>query len=269
MAAPALAGLVTGYHCYRAEAAPGVELHDAFFPSWATIRIAAPGSPSWALQLGSRRFEPVPAAVFVGPTSYAGYMTCSGGELFGVGILPLGWATLFGGDLSRYANRAVPLSMVAPDAAKLVEALAEPGCDRVAAFDRWLQRRQQSTRPVDETLKRLCQLLDDETLTRAEALAEALGIAPRALAALTRFSFGFTPKLLLRRRRFLKALSLVLTDQAGGSTRLHEVGYFDRSHFLRDSHLFLGCSIREFNRRIGPMARMAMQVRTQVMGAPV
>ena len=267
--APTLAGLVTGYHSYGAHPPPGITLREAFFPSWATIRVAMPGSRGWSLRLGPRTFDPVPAAAFVGPTSYAGYMESGGGELVGAGILPAGWAVLFGGDMGLRANRVVPLAEIAPqDAAPLVEALAD-GVAPDAAFDAWLLKRLEQAPPPDPRIARLMALLDDPATTRIEPVAEELGLTPRALAATTRFTFGFTPKLLLRRSRFLRALSIALSDPEGSTARLAEAGYWDRSHFLRDSHLFLGCSIREFNKRIGPMASIAMRVRTEVMGTPV
>lgn len=263
-----LRGYVTGYHRYSVAMPPGMVVRDAFFPSWATIRIALPGSAPWSVRVGSRTFDPVPTTAFCGPSSYAGYLTTTGGTLVGVALLPLGWATLFGGDISRYANRVVPLAELDEDADNLAEALASTD-NPAPVFDAWLKARLGLCPAPDERVPQLFALLEDPAPIRIEEMAEALNMSPRALASLTRYNFGFTPKLLLRRARFLRALSGVLIAGTDSARLIEEAGYWDRSHFLRDSHLFLGCSIRDFNKRRGPLNQMAMRVRTQVLGAAV
>lgn len=264
----ALRRYVSAYHRYCVAMPPGTVFRDVFFPSWATVRIALPGSDDWSVRLGTRNYEPVPAMALFGPSSHAGYLSCTRGTLVGVGLLPLGWATLFGGDAARLANRVVPLEQLDPGCDLLTEALAD-GEDPVAAFDAWLGARLALRAPPDPRIEPLFRLIESPATRRAEEIAEALEVTPRALAALTRYHFGFTPKLLLRRARFLRALSGVLARPAEANQLLEEAGYWDRSHFLRDSHLFLGCSIREFNKRRGPLNGMAMRVRETVVGAPV
>jgi AraC-like DNA-binding protein len=217
--------------------------------------------------MGGRTVDPVPSVAFVGPTSHAGYIAAGSGALVGVGVLPVGWAQLFGGDVSRYANRVVPLAQLDPGAGLLASALHST--DPKSAFDEWLEVRASRRPPPDPRIARLYALLHDPAITRIEAIAEELETPARVLAALARFNFGFTPKLLLRRSRFMRALSAVLSNPGESSHLLTEAGYWDRSHFLRDSHLFLGCSVREFLKRRGPLNQVAMRVREQVIGAPV
>jgi len=263
----ALTHHVTGYHRFAAPVVPGHVFHDAFFPSVATIRVTLAGSPPWSLRIASRTYDPMPTIALTGPTSYAGYVTSSGGTLVGAGLLPYGWAQMFGGDVSRLSNRVVPLDELDPGA-EMLRAALERGEPFQQVFDAWLEARLQRRPPADPRIDRLCTMLRDPATTRIEAVADALDMTPRALAALTRFNFGFTPKLLLRRTRFLRALSAVLTQPEAAPMALEEAGYWDRSHFLRDSHLFLGCSVREFSRRRGPHNQLAIRARTEALGAP-
>lgn len=267
-AAPELHNLVTGYHRFEAAAPPGVTLRDVLFPDWVTIRITLRDTPPWSLRIGSREHHAMPTAVLIGPMSQAGYVAFTGGTLAGVGILPAGWARLFGGDVSRFANRVVPLMQFDPGAMLLVDAL-ESGETPAAAFDTWLTERLATRAPEDPRIHRIYTMLNDPTVTRIETICETLGLSSRALATLTRYHFGFTPKLLLRRSRFMRALSAVLQRPSEGAAVLEEAGYWDRSHFLRDSHLFLGCSVREFVKRRGPLNDIAMRARTRALGAPV
>ncbi|MEH3047744.1 AraC family transcriptional regulator [Sphingomonas adhaesiva] len=262
-----LARYVTGYHRYRAPMVPG-GYRDAFFPSWAAIRISLNSDDDWSVRLGNRTFDPVPRDAFFGPSSSAGYITTYGGSVVGVGLKPLGWAQLFGGDIARYANRVVALDELDAGGSTLRAAL-EDGVAPPEALASWVAARLHRRPPADPRIETLTLLLDDPATTRIEALAEALDMTPRGLAALTRFNFGFTPKLLLRRTRFMRALSGVLTEPARGSEVLDAAGYWDRSHFLRDSHLFLGCSVRDFQRRRGPLNQMALTARQGALGSPV
>lgn len=267
-----LTGYITAFHRFRVPDVPG-GYRDILLPSPATIRIALHDGARWSTRIGNRVFDNVPDLAFMGPTSQAGQVAVEGsGTLIGVGLRPAGWAQLFGGDLSRHANRVVPLAMLDGGGEALRDALAAAeaaGDTPVAAFAAWLETRLQRRPPADPRVALLTQLLDDPATTRIEAVAEALETTPRALTTLTRATFGFTPKVLLRRNRFLRALSAILIDPASGAEALEAAGYWDRSHFLRDSHLFLGCSVRDFVRQRGPMNQLAIQRRVDALGEAV
>lgn len=266
---PRLAGYVSAYHRYRVVLPPGQVLRDIVFPSWMTIRIAIDDPEPWSLTLGPREISPMPVAAVVGPTSYAGYCTATRGTLVGLGLLPVGWARLFGGDVSRYANRVVPLAAIDRGAESLRADLAAAP-DPVPVLDAWLLARLDASSEADPMVARIFALLADPAITRIETMAEQLDVSPRALVTLSRRNFGFTPKLLLRRGRFLRALSGSLMAPTGESAAVLEAaGYWDRSHFLRDCHAFLGCSVRDFVARRGPLNPIAMQMRRDVIGTPV
>lgn len=263
---PKLMPFVTGYHRYRVNMPPGTELRDVFFPSWATIRFSLDDPAPWSITRGTRTFQ-MPEMALDGPSSYAGYVRSTRGTTIGVGILPTGWARLIGGDASLYANRTVPLETVLADAVDLRDALqAAPSPEPV--LDAWLLARIAATPETDPLITRIYALIDDPAVTRIETIAEALAIPGRTLGGIMKRHFGFTPKVLLRRNRFLRALATAL-EEGGWSETLAAAGYWDRSHFLRDSNQFLGCSIREFRTRQGPLNEMAMRVRAEVLGAAV
>lgn len=263
-----LAPYVTGFHSYHAALPPGLILQDVFLPSWASIRVALHESPPWSLRMGPRTFDPMPQIALIGPTNCAGYLSTQGGTMVGVGLKPLGWAQLFGGEVSKHANRVVPLSQIDSGAEQLREALeTDEAPDQ--AFGRWLEARLHRRPAADPRIAQLFAILEQGQETRIDVIADMLGTSPRSLATMTRYSFGFTPKLLLRRTRFVRALSAMLAAPDQGPAVLEEAGYYDRSHFLRDSHLFLGCSVRDFNRRRGPLNQIALRVREKVLGRPV
>ena len=69
-------------------------------------------------------------------------------------------------------------------------------------------------------------------------IAGRVGVSRRHLVNLTRQSFGFTPKLLVRRARFLRSL-LNLDAGAPLSAAGLDLQYCDYAHFLRDARMFL------------------------------
>ncbi|MGN6818692.1 MAG: hypothetical protein ACTHJR_08475, partial [Sphingomonas sp.] len=107
--APALRGYISGYHRYELTRAHCDDrFNDVFFPAWPNIRFTIDAEP-WSVTLGRRTVDPVPEAAFFGPSSHAGYVSAGSGTLIGIGLTPAGWARLHGGDLSRFADRVVPL----------------------------------------------------------------------------------------------------------------------------------------------------------------
>lgn len=265
---PRLARYVTGYHRYRVTLPPAQVLEDVFFPSWSVMRFAVEEPESWSLRRGSRRYDPVPAAMLEGPSSYAGYCRAARGAVVGAGILPEGWARLFKVPAYGIANRVVPLAAVLPEAEALHAAL-DAGDEPAPILDAWLLAALERAPPTDPMVGALYALIDDPAVTRVEDILDQLGVSHRMLVALSKDHFGFAPKLLLRRGRFLRALSAGLARGDGWEEVIGKAGYFDRSHFLRDSNLFLGCSIREFQARQGPLNALAMKVRAEVLGTAV
>lgn len=263
-----LARYVTGYHRYRVVVPPGCVLEDVFFPSWSVMRFAIEEPAPWSLRRASRRFDPVPAAMLEGPSSYAGYCRAARGAVVGVGILPEGWSRLFRVPAYSVANRVVPLAAVLRGAEDLHHAL-DAAEDPAAILDAWLIARLADAPETDPLVGALYTLIDDPAVTRVEDMIDRLGVSHRTLVMLSKDHFGFTPKLLLRRGRFLRALSAGLASDDGWDAVIGRAGYFDRSHFLRDSNLFLGCSIREFQARQGPLNALAMKVRSEVLGTAV
>ena len=110
----------------------------------------------------------------------------------------------------------------------------------------------------------------DPAIDRVADLGVGLGLSDRQVARLTRTCFGFTPKLLLRRARFLRALNAIRgADRGSWASAARHAGYWDGAHFLRDCHAFLGVSLGDFMAMPRPLNRLSMQRRDEVLGAPM
>ncbi|MBU1376704.1 MAG: helix-turn-helix domain-containing protein [Alphaproteobacteria bacterium] len=262
---PDLQSYVTFYYVVEA-AGP---LTDFLYPEWGNVRLNLAGD--WMV-LNDPRDPPVPAQrVLYGPTDRRGKIVTGGGKTAGFGLTPGGWARLIGSDASKLANRVVEISdQIDLDVGSLQAALVADGDDDaagVARFDRVLLdllARRPPTPPavlaVDHALRN--QPRDVPTF------AAMAGISPRSLHRLCLRAYGFPPKRLLRRQRFLYTLGLIRVTPDPTLSRLIDLEYHDQSHFNRDFHDFMGMTARDY--AATPRALMQAAAAAQVaIGIPL
>jgi AraC-like DNA-binding protein len=197
--------------------------------------------------IGNRRYDALPQVVLFGPTSRATRLVSTGTQMVSVGISALGWAGLVGRSAAALGDRAVAAADLMDPA--LVAALRDAaagmrsGCaervDPVFAATT-------CTALADEPLVRgLAAIVEQGAVCAAEAAGEALGVASHVVRRCALRHFGYPPKVLLNRRRFVRALEWMIVSGSGYSEAARH-GYFDASHFIRDAKRFLGMTPRRF-----------------------
>jgi hypothetical protein len=262
-----LARYVSGYHRYEVELAHGATCSDALFPGWTNLRFTEPAG-AWAIRLGRRAVDPVPAQALFGPSSQVAYASGGSGAVTGAGLTPLGWTRLIGGDASRHANRVVPLAdVLGDDAGILAERLGEG--EPAEVFDSYFLGLLERSEPEPASVAAVLDFLAAPGQCRVADLGACTGLAPRALLQVTKRHCGFPPKLLLRRARFVAALTAMMGQRQGNWAReVSGAGYFDQSHFVRDCRFFLGRPLRDFMAAPKTMMQLSMEIREQALGAP-
>ena len=262
---PDLERYVTFYYFVEA-AGP---LTDFLYPEWGNVRLNVSGD--WMV-LNDPRDPATPAnRVLFGPTDRRGKIVTGGGKTVGFGLTPGGCARLIGSDASRLANRVVEITdQIDLDAGALQAALIAVGDDDaagVAHFDDallgLLGRRPPTPAPalaVDHALR--------QQPREVATFAELAGMSERSLHRVCLRTFGFPPKRLLRRQRFLYTLGLIRVTPDPQLGTLIDPEYHDQSHFNRDFHDFMGMSAREY--AATPRALMqAAAAAQQSMGIPL
>jgi len=264
--AEGLRPLITSYY-FLESAGP---LDDFTHPEWANIRFALNGV--WRFEdEGKDTVEP-PKAVLFGPTDRARRFATDGGLVLGVGLTPLGWLTLIGGDASELANRTVPLDrQLGPSGAAIRSRLLEARTDaeRVAILDAILEARPASQSAYRELAVQVQQALLSATVDHVGDLAEQLGIEQRTLHRVCTAVFGFPPVRLLRRQRFLRTLAKVRDQLDQPLGELIDSGYYDQAHFNRDFKACMGMTPLAYFRLPREALRRAAEERNRVLGAPV
>lgn len=266
--APHLLRYLTAYDSYHAQLAPGEEARDVLPPAWAAMRFAGDGF-NWGARLGRRTFDPGPRNALFGPTSHAGYTRFGSGGCVCVGLTPLGWARFVRRDAASFADRVMPLEVVWPDLAERLGATVREAADPAQAFDSFFTELLDRTEPEPPEVAQVAALLLDRQVLTIGHLTERTGIDARHIARLSTRYFGFTPKLLLRRARFMRTLIESMRAGRGAWKALVvDAGYHDQPHFIRDCQLFLGMPISAFMQRPKPLFELSLKLRTQVVGAP-
>ena len=234
---------------------PSGEPSDALmYPEWANIRIALSGA--WRMRIGdTEAATPETWSVISGPTTHSFRIhTTPPATSVSIGLLPLGWARLIRRSAALHADRVDPLESVFPEQAEplrraLLEAADNGTTDHAAAcavLDRFFLSLDEPHKPVPPLLPKAYELMLDPEVTTVEQFADTLGLSQRHLLRLCGDMFGFPPKLLLRRQRFMRSL-VALHDNPGQPwSMLIDNNYYDHSHFIRDFHQFMDMSPTEF-----------------------
>jgi AraC-like DNA-binding protein len=269
-ASPELLPYLGGYHSFDTHVPTALLHEEMVLPAWINVQVQTSGG-EWGIRIGARNFDPLPRLMVTGPTSKAQFCRVITGHIIGVYLMPRGWARLVGGDASEIADRIVDMhTILGPDADKLSEAVlaARDFAGQVAAFETVFRRRLAASAPEPPEVAQIEALLLDPDMRSVDDVVSALGIPARRFAALVRRHFGFTPKLLIRRTRFVRTIVKIRDAKSLGWARIVDEAYVDQSHFIRDCRDFLGMTPRQFTARYQPVTHASMEERTRVLGDP-
>jgi AraC-like DNA-binding protein len=242
-------------------------LTDFLYPEWGNVRVAIRGD--WTVVNDPRDGDARHNRALFGPTDRRGQIVTDGGKTVGFGLTPLGWNRLIGSDAGAMANRVREIDgELGVDLAELQAEFTADGDDDaigVARFDATLLARLKNSAPNPALV-----LATDSVLRRRPAdvptFAAEVGVAPRTLHRLCLRAFGFPPKRLLRRQRFLETLGVIRVTPEATFGALMSEDYHDQSHFNRDFRDFMGMTARDYARtpralmQAAAVAQMQMQI---------
>jgi len=264
---------ITTYYRTEVQCSPTEPwLEDYLHPEWPNLRFVSEGFSRAAI--GSAPLEATPAFSVSGPTSFATRFRIRSGSSWGIGLMPLGWATFVDGQAGDYADRAV--DGLADPAFSVLHPLARALNSSDGNFAHELEIIEahmagligKSDRNADKITAINTVLVDPEIATVAD-LAERVGMNVRSLERLSRKAFGFTPKLLLRRQRFLRSLAQFMLDPSLNWLSTLDHHYHDQAHFVRDFKRFMGMPPSTYSKLEKPFLIAAAQARMEIAGEAV
>ena len=100
---PALQPYVSSFYLTEIDMPPEQRITDWMLPEWASLRMSREGHCLAAI--GAEPERPTGRMMATGPTSMATRITIGPARVWGVGILPLGWARLIATPAAAHADR--------------------------------------------------------------------------------------------------------------------------------------------------------------------
>jgi AraC-like DNA-binding protein len=272
---PELSRYVTTYYVAEVNSPDGQEVTDLLHPEWGSVRYLCRGSVR-----GSAQPDPMVAiapVTLIGHSSRASQIACASMRIASFGLLPLGWQRFVGLPASRFADRSADASetKTRTDFAALFNAVSTAkGLGEIAAiFDTaLLHTLSQPTKNNEEDEAMIealhVALLDPEVSSVAE-INGRLDITATQLERLSKRVFGFAPKLLLRRQRFLRTLALLMREPQSKWGEILDPQYYDQAHFNRDFQRFFGMSPKQYLALDKPIVLAGAIARMEALGDPL
>lgn len=268
-----LTPFVTTYYYTEVVASP-VEpiLEDYLHPEWANLRFTEQGQAQSAI--GSTPLQDSPSFSATGPTSLAARFRLKSGRSWGIGLMPLGWASLIAAPASDFADQVVDGNADKAFAAfqPLARALQASNGDfeeELALIEAHMERLKPADCGQMDAITRINTALIDPEISTVGDLADRVAMNVRSLERLSKRAFGFTPKLLLRRQRFLRSLAQFMLDPSLKWLSTLDYQYHDQAHFVRDFRRFMGMSPSEYAKLDKPFLVAAARARMAIAGEAV
>lgn len=267
--APALRSLITSYVVLDSDEMPGGQ-GEWMLPSWAQIWFILTDGPI-AVKIGNRRYDPVPTPALYGVTSRAMPVQSHGGVTVGLDLTARGWARLIDRPAEQFRDRVTPLrEVISPHIVEeIVTRLnkSDQAREVKGIMDDVFGGCMATSHPDEPMIAAVAKLIGDGTVGDVSTIAARIGIDGFDLRRISKRYFGFPPKLLMMRGRFLRHFVPMLMRTDRTSNIIVPEVYHDASHFLRDSHRFLGMTPRQFLSIDTPYLDAALRARALVLGA--
>ncbi len=267
-----LRGYFTTFYCAELDPGDAPALYDSLHPEWGGLRFFSPRGPeAWTdagLRVSGARFHAS------GPTSHPVHFALPKTRLWGIGLLPLGWARYVGQPASELANLicdgAVHPAFVQfqPLAAALEQEQTDEASELTAIITFFRQKKLFPLTDERRLLAIHAALVDPEVVSVSH-LVSRVAASQRTVERLCLRHFGFAPKLLLRRQRFMRSLAQFMLDPSLNWIGAMDSSYHDQAQFVRDFHEFMGVTPGEYAHQPHPVLERFLHERMKAHGAPV
>lgn len=266
-----LAACFTSFYRVEVQLPEGASVSDYLQPEWANLRFFSRNPPRAHLvgggELQGARF------IATGPSSLPTHFSMRATRMWGIGLLPLGWARFVGVPACAHANTLVQgtENPVFAKFAPLGPILSRLGSTDEEQFDGAIAFfRQLAPRPPDhERIVAVHEAMVDPYLLQVAELAERAGMSIRTLERICARHFGFAPQLLMRRQRLMRSLAAFMLAETSKWSEVIDRHYHDQAHFVHEFHTFMTMSPSEYAALPHPILGAFMAERQRLWGSPV
>ena len=261
----------TTFYLVEIATAADLQVSDYLHPEWANLRFH-----TGELCAETCDGVVVTSAAFAatGPSSRAVRFSVGPIRIWGIGLLPLGWAKYIGAPAVTLAN-VVTDGFVHPAFAgfgSLARTLFGPEPDCEAELARIVDHfTALGGCKIDDEARIVAvhDALIDPDVHSVTGLVERSGCSQRTMERVCQRAFGFSPKLLLRRQRFMRSLAQFMLDPSLRWIGAIDSHYHDQAQFVRDFREFMGMTPRQYAALDKPILKAIMHERARFAGTPV
>ena len=268
---PELQPYFTALYSFEFHCAEGEQIADFLHPEWSAMRFFYDGPPPFASVYPDARERRSPFAVS-GPTSRAIDFSVESCNVFGLGLQPAGFARFCPANAIDLADTIVDGDKHEAFAAfrPIMDFVQSAGANSQEAATRINRFLIEQLKPLKvrnaQRIDACHEALKDPAIADVESLSERVGVNSRTLERMCRRYFGFPPKVLLRRQRFLRSLSAFMLDPQQNWSMALDSQYVDQAHFVRDFRSFMGIAPSEYAKTPHPILDRIMAQRMADQG---
>jgi len=266
---PELADYVDTYYAFSAIAGPYSAIEDTLLPELPNLRFQLSGDCYIGGDgTGLRRAPDTGLFGFSNAPRQVRIPFCS--RVFGVGLKPLGWQSIIGQPAADHADNLCDLSNVFGAKALMMRDQLQrcrTVSDMAAYCDsmllNMLGKVPDGRRAALEAFLSVLGRPETASVNRVHEFAAQLGLSTRQVERATREFLGCSPKLMLRKHRFLTMLSRSM-KQGDVTSWMDEAdeSFYDQSHYIREYRRFTGRSPKQFAKSSKIIQRQAFDTLT-------
>lgn len=265
---PRFENCFTTFYQLHLDVDDGAAVSDYLQPEWGTVRFFAGGTPTGSI--GHSSIAGARCAV-TGPSSLPLKFEIGSSRMWGIGFLPLGWARFIDSPASDLANMVAngeqhpAFSRVSG----LSEVLCDPSASDKEQYDAIVATMDAAMRPGRDEAKiqQVHRILMDDDLASVAEFAKRSGMSVRTLERIARRYFGFTPKLLMRRQRFMRSLTHFMLHKGARWTDAMDELYHDQAQFSREFRQFMTMSPSDYAALDHPLLDSFVEARARIWGS--
>ncbi len=205
------------------------------------------------VRINGGAFRVTPETIVVGPQTYRRAELCLSGEIHVFNILfqPAGFNRLIGIEMTSLVNHDPAAAEILGKRSHSLNDAVRAATDfqsRVAAAERWVGGLLEKSSPNGTIDHASRIMIATGGRARIDALVERSGLSARQFQRRFEAQVGLTPKVYARTIRFDHVLRAHRNMPSRPWTDIvHEAGYFDQAHFIRECHALVGVSPGRFD----------------------
>lgn len=261
---PALEPYIARHYVFTAELPADFTMVDHLLSETAFIRILIRGD--WAGETAPGVWSRPGNVLFFGSNFMPMRVRVRGPfDVVGVALRPCGWKALMNRPAVAFTDRMLRLADVwdqsTEDSFAAAGALGNDAAIVSACEAAILARL--SAAPVNAPMRAFEAIARNDSTMRVEDIAARLGISARQFARLSVTHFGGTPKMVLRRSRFLDMATVIRGLGDPTDEYLSALRFFDQSHKTREFRRFINMTPSEFQKIPTPLLTAGLELRQE------